>query len=322
MIHYVSGDLFLSAAQTLAHGVNCQGVMGAGIARTFKNRDRDMYTEYRLLCKRGELRPGGLMLWRRDEPWILNLATQDEVRRADVIYVNKALAVLARHIDDLGITSVAMPLVGAGLGGLPEGLVKEALERHLGGAAIPIFVYDVFEPELPGIEDYAEIVDRLPPPAGEPVLFYGKREDPSWSRLSNFAATPISIADKVYPTVEHFFQAMKTTEPVLAEEIRTARTPGLAKRLGRRVPLREDWEDIKVAVMRTGLAAKFRQHPQLRELLMATASRPIHETSPHDRVWGWMDGEGEDLLGRTMVEVRGILKSDGKSQPRTALLTA
>ena len=75
-VRFVSGDLFLSRAQTLPHGVNCRGRMGAGIALDFRRRFPEMFEEYRRRCRQGTLRPGGALLWTQNDPWVLNLATQ------------------------------------------------------------------------------------------------------------------------------------------------------------------------------------------------------------------------------------------------------
>ncbi len=56
-VEYVSGDLFLSRAQTLAHGVNCAGKMGAGIAKEFKKQFPAMFQRYKQLCRTNQLKP-------------------------------------------------------------------------------------------------------------------------------------------------------------------------------------------------------------------------------------------------------------------------
>lgn len=81
-VEYICGDLFLSQAQTLAHGVNCRGRMGAGIDVEFRRRFPKMYKEYRQRCNRDELRPGDLFLWKESTPWVLNLATPDRTSGA------------------------------------------------------------------------------------------------------------------------------------------------------------------------------------------------------------------------------------------------
>lgn len=94
--------------------------------------------------------------------------------------------------------------------------------------------------------------------------------------LSNFYESPF-IADMLYPTVEHFFQAAKTVDPALRRRISAAPTPGLAKGLGRRVQLRDDWEQIKDDIMYRAVRLKFSAHPSLALMLLATGNRQLVE---------------------------------------------
>ena len=75
--------------------------------------------------------------------------------------------------------------------------------------------------------------------------------------LSNFSKSEIILDGIIYPTVEHFFQAMKTKDPIQRAEIAAAPTPGKAKRLGRHVQLRSDWEEVKDQCMLDALRLKF-----------------------------------------------------------------
>lgn len=65
VVEYVSGDLFETQCQTIGHGVNCRGRMGAGVAVEFRRRFPEMYQEYRRRCHAGELSPGEIFLWER-----------------------------------------------------------------------------------------------------------------------------------------------------------------------------------------------------------------------------------------------------------------
>src|SRR2546423_10973283 len=81
-IEFVAGDLFANrfGAQALAHGCNCQGSMGAGIAKGFRERYPQMYEAYRRRCKAQPRRfnLGDAWLWKaEDRPWVFNLATQE-----------------------------------------------------------------------------------------------------------------------------------------------------------------------------------------------------------------------------------------------------
>jgi ribA/ribD-fused uncharacterized protein len=87
----------------------------------------------------------------------------------------------------------------------------------------------------------------------------------------------------------------------LRERIRIASTPAEAKRFGRSIKPRKDWEEIKIKVMKKALWIKFTQNINLGVMLLGTGEAVLHEDSPHDRVWGI---HGQDLLGKLLMEVR------------------
>jgi O-acetyl-ADP-ribose deacetylase (regulator of RNase III) len=158
-VEYVSGDLFANrvGAQALAHGCNCQGSMGAGIAVGFRERYPAMFEEYRRRCKvkPREFNPGDVFLYkaREGKPWVFNLATQEGYWRSRATYeaVEQALRRMRELADLEGITSVAMPRIGAGMGGLSWRRVRDLIERVLGDWTGTAYVYDTFvpEPQLP-----------------------------------------------------------------------------------------------------------------------------------------------------------------------------
>ena len=123
--------------------------------------------------------------------------------------------------------------------------------------------------------------------------------------LSNFYPTRVVYGDGwIYPTVEHAFQAAKTTDPTWQAHIRHATTPGDAKRLGRRAPLRPDWEADKQRVMYELLLQKF-QHPSLRAQLVATGEEELVEGNGWgDTYWGVCRGVGENHLGKLLMQIR------------------
>lgn len=118
-----------------------------------------------------------------------------------------------------------------------------------------------------------------------------------------------------YPTVEHAYQAAKTTDPAERAKIKAAKTPGDAKRLGRCVQLRRDWTAIREQVMETLLRRKF-QSPALREALLATEEKELVETNSwHDLYWGTCNcshcrgTDGRNHLGKLLMKIRDELKS-------------
>lgn len=97
------------------------------------------------------------------------------------------------------------------------------------------------------------------------IEFY--RGQGQYGFLSNFYPSPILHNNKHYPTVEHYFQSKKFAGHAVEDMIREAETPAEAFRLGRNanIPLRADWEEIKVQVMREALLSKFTQNDNLRQ---------------------------------------------------------
>lgn len=132
--------------------------------------------------------------------------------------------------------------------------------------------------------------------------------------LSNFHTSEFIYKGKRYFTVENAFQSYKTNPP--SERIRIAGTPSVAKKLGREVVLRDDWELIKDNLMLDLLKAKFSQNDGLRNKLLATKDAYLEEGNWwHDNYWGNCDCDncariqGENKLGKLLMEVRELLKN-------------
>jgi O-acetyl-ADP-ribose deacetylase (regulator of RNase III) len=148
-LEFVSGDLFANrfGAQALAHGCNCQGSMGAGIATGFRDRYPTMFAEYRRRCKADprEFNLGDAFLWTADgPPSVFNLGTQEGVWRARASYpaIEAALRAMRERADRERITSVAMPRVGAGYGGLSWPKVRAVIEAVFGDWPGTLYVYE------------------------------------------------------------------------------------------------------------------------------------------------------------------------------------
>jgi ribA/ribD-fused uncharacterized protein len=137
------------------------------------------------------------------------------------------------------------------------------------------------------------------------IEFYSVHE--RYGEFSNFSPYPIHLQGKRWPTSEHYFQAQKFLDPKDQERVRRAKTPSLAARLGRdrRRKIRPDWESVKVSVMREAVEAKFRQHPDLQNLLLSTGEARLVERTNKDRFWGaGDDGRGQNMLGRILMDLR------------------
>lgn len=139
--------------------------------------------------------------------------------------------------------------------------------------------------------------------------------DGKYAFLSNFYHAPFTYDGIEYPTNEHFFQAMKTLDQEERKKIAAAATPGKAKRMGRQVQLREDWEEVKEDIMHLGVALKFKAHPSLTKKLIETGDAYLIEGNTWcDQTWGSCNCPrhknipGRNLLGQILMEEREKLK--------------
>jgi len=126
--------------------------------------------------------------------------------------------------------------------------------------------------------------------------------------LSNFWLQPVEYEGTLYPSVEHAYQAAKSFDIETRERFQDIMLkPGEAKRLGRRVNIRSDWEQVKLQVMLELLRKKF-SDPGLKAKLLATAGQQLIEGNHwNDTFWGVCNGKGQNQLGRLIMQVRAEL---------------
>lgn len=139
--------------------------------------------------------------------------------------------------------------------------------------------------------------------------------------FSNFSKHPVKIYDRVWRTTEHFYQAMKMTDPKDRDAIFNTSSPREAADMGRdpNRSMRKDWDSVKDDVMRIAITEKVQQHPEVRAILLSTGSALIREHTSNDRYWGdGGDGTGRNMLGQILMEVRaeeqGIDDSNARYQ--------
>jgi ribA/ribD-fused uncharacterized protein len=165
-------------------------------------------------------------------------------------------------------------------------------------------------------------------PEPEPILFYGADESKgSYRNFSNMSQHPIDMDGEKFPTVEHYFQAMKAKEfkdDEIYNKIVIAKTPKAAKALGKKVKnfVTELWEAKRDEVMERAMRAKFVQHPELRKELMATGDKIIGEANPRDTYWGIGTGiesekskspskwRGQNKLGKILMALRNTFANE------------
>jgi O-acetyl-ADP-ribose deacetylase (regulator of RNase III) len=149
MIQYKTGDILAEEAEALVNTVNCVGVMGRGIALQFKRAWPENFKAYAEACRQGEVQPGRMFVFetgRLVPPRLLiNFPTKRHWRnRSRMEDIDAGLAALVEEIRERQIHSIAIPPLGAGLGGLDWAKVRERITRALGG--LPGVRVVVFEP--------------------------------------------------------------------------------------------------------------------------------------------------------------------------------
>jgi O-acetyl-ADP-ribose deacetylase (regulator of RNase III)/uncharacterized protein YwgA len=146
MFKALIGDLFESRAQTLVNTVNCVGVMGKGVALEFKKRFPAMFEDYTARCERKQVRVGVPYLYRDASGRnIVNFPTKDHWRSpARLSDIERGLDYVAQHTAEWGISSVAMPPLGCGNGGLEWSEVGPLIFRKLHRLPIDVEVFAPF----------------------------------------------------------------------------------------------------------------------------------------------------------------------------------
>lgn len=152
MIQEVEGDILLSKAAAVAHGVAPHDNFSNGLALSLRERWPAMYKDFKHACQVSEPKPGGLWTWGGPGGVrIVNLLTQEPPHtrggrpgKATVEHVNHCLKALRKTIDDENFTSVALPKLACGVGGLDWKDVKPLIDKHLGDLKIPIVVYSTY----------------------------------------------------------------------------------------------------------------------------------------------------------------------------------
>ena len=159
MIRKVKGDILLSEAQAIAHGVAPHDHFNQGLALALRERHPAMAKDFRHYCHVQNPKPGHAWLWAGPERVVINLMTQEPAPnkhahpgKATSHNVNHALRQLAVIIRDQEIRSLALPRLATGVGGLDWDEVEPLIQRHLGNVGIPVVIYSAYEPGLKAVE--------------------------------------------------------------------------------------------------------------------------------------------------------------------------
>lgn len=153
MIQFVQGDFFDYDADIRINTVNCVGVMGAGVALQFKNRFPNMNAEYVKFCNQKLIRPGKPHVWKSENLFsnsdedvtIINFPTKDHWKDpSEYSYIEDGLKWLKNYLKDKPNSTITLPALGCGHGGLDWKKVKQMIIDYLSGLETKILV---FEPE-------------------------------------------------------------------------------------------------------------------------------------------------------------------------------
>ena len=143
----IQGNIFASQCQTLVNTVNCEGVMGAGIALEFKLRHPEMFQQYAEHCRAGRIDIGKLWLYKPpsgagDGRWVLNFPTKRRWKDPSRLeYLASGLEKFAASYHRRGVQSAAFPVLGSANGGLAEEAALAVMLQYLAPCEIPVEIY-------------------------------------------------------------------------------------------------------------------------------------------------------------------------------------
>ncbi len=142
MIKDIEGNLFESNEQVLVNTVNTEGVMGKGIAKTFKDVYPTMFKNYKSFCDNDQFDVGMLYLYKTDNKWILNFPTKTKwKKKSELTYIELGLKKFVDTYEAKKINSIAFPQLGCGNGNLEWNVVKPLMEKYLSDLPIDIEIY-------------------------------------------------------------------------------------------------------------------------------------------------------------------------------------
>lgn len=153
MLHEVTGDIMLTGAQAIAHGVSPNEHFDTGLALVLREAWPAMAKDFRHYAHQVHPKPGELWAWKgSDGKTVFNLLTQDgeiahggKAGRASTSNLNHALKRLRHELEKNGVKSLALPRLATGAGGLDWKDVKPLLQQHLGDLPVEVYVYVTYQ---------------------------------------------------------------------------------------------------------------------------------------------------------------------------------
>lgn len=149
MIYEVEGDILMSRADIIAQGVSVNDPMTSGLARKLQEKFPSMREQFNEWCEETQPEPGDIWLWPGNgKTRVMNLIVSEEAdpalgraSRPDKIAVHRAFRALSKMVVDERISSLAIPKIGSGAGGIDWLEVRGMMHSQLGELLIPLFVY-------------------------------------------------------------------------------------------------------------------------------------------------------------------------------------
>ncbi len=160
MIYEVEGDILLTRAQIVAHGVCANDPMNQGLAKTLHENFPVMHKEFHHWCHQHHPKPGEVWLWAGlPRPKIAHLIIKEggyshhpEPVKTSTTHIKHALHALKKLALKENFTSIALPRLGTGLGGIEWELILPIIHQELGSLAIPVYVYSAYKPHKCALE--------------------------------------------------------------------------------------------------------------------------------------------------------------------------
>lgn len=186
MIKFVTGNFFDYNADIRINTVNCVGVMGAGVALLFKNKYPDMFKKYQKACQNKEVQPGKPHVWHDNEMFskttIINFPTKVHWKDpSEYDYIEKGLKWLKVYLSDKGNSTLTLPALGCGHGGLDWERVKGMINNYLGESSTNILVFEpssstntTFSIEIQKELEEENIIRLLPNDNNYPIKLIGR----------------------------------------------------------------------------------------------------------------------------------------------------
>ena len=165
MIEFKTGDILAEDAEALVNSVNCVGIMGRGVALKFKQAFPENFKAYERACRQGHVEPGRMFVFNTGQlthpRYIINFPTKRHWRgKSRIEDIETGLEALVAEVRKHGIRSIAIPPLGAGLGGLDWAEVRPRIERAL--LALPDVRVVMFEPQAAPAPDRAARARKIP----------------------------------------------------------------------------------------------------------------------------------------------------------------